>query len=121
MLRWPMAMTNAHVAAQAALGIMPQRLRVCMDAPDIAAACASLDAFKAEVKTRYRKLVRELHPDLVGDCPVKAHALRMLIEVWEAFKAMKIIPKPQPAFSVVRIVVNVGNTTSWTNTSTTGW
>jgi hypothetical protein len=103
-------------------------LRACLAAPDIATARASLAAFKAEVKPRYRALVRSLHPDLVGDCPAKAEALRAAIELWQSFDALKIAERPaRPAVQVVRIHVSTsgGWTSTHTNTSTTtgfgGW
>lgn len=93
-------------------------------------AVKDLTTLKAEVKTRYKKLAFELHPDRTGGDEAKTKLFSEVTEANRWFQELKLHPPPpRQVVQVVRVqhfpqrspysgTINWTNTTSTTTTTT---
>ena len=106
------------------LGLTPGELNGLTQVP-LAQGQARLKEIQERTKTRYKKLVFELHPDRTGGDPEKTELFKAVTELHQQVQALEL--KVRPAPTSVRVVhypapfpygSSVRVTTSSTTTST---
>jgi len=81
------------------LGVAPAGIHAIRTAASREQAQSLLDALKNEARSRYRKLARELHPDLTHDDPEKAAKFSFLSIIYQQIRALEL-PRPMPPLPV---------------------
>lgn len=85
----------------AQLGLTPQRLQALQSLPTFEEASRYLEELKKDVRTQYRKLVFQYHPDRNQGDPAASEILRDLGEVLRSIEALNIQPRaPQPVIQI---------------------
>ena len=87
--------TEETLAAQRRLGATPERLQAILQHPKFEDCQRLLAELKAEVKVNFKRLARQLHPDLHNDEGM-ARELATLTQVRAALLDLKIERKPPP-------------------------
>lgn len=90
----------------ARLGVTPMDIERIRQTP-FPQSVAILDELKARVKTNWKRLAFELHPDRTGNDPVKTEEFKGLTLVRDDFEKLRVEPRPQPMPQPIRGVVMV--------------